>query len=266
MARSAVLVDVTADGCDLELYVNDIPLGRMPAAAGGGMLQCDHVLVVGENVFELVLQPGATPSTARTEKRSLPSDGVAVEVRVALCPPGSAPGEVGTTALFRFSERLPGGAMEFPHVVRATHVFDRTEGPWAWERAEVLQLDAALLQEATRYVQSLHGSLARRSFPGFWAHNEIAHVEVCRAYDVPLAERQSAGQAALAERFAEPTFAMAPLVAENFDYRLVAGGRLLECVARDWGAIVRTEPDAEGHVMRFPIMLGRVDGTLRGLR
>ena len=266
MARSAVLLDVTVDGCDVELYVNDIPLVRIPAAAGGGMHQCDHALVQGDNLFEVLLHPGATPSVARTDKRTLPSDGVAVEVRAALCPPGTAPGEVGTTALFRFSERLPGGPMEFPRSVKATHPIDRTEGPWAWERAPVLQLDPALIHEATRYVQSLHASLARKSFPGFWAHNEIAHHEVSRAYDVPVGERQAGAEAALATRFADPAFAMAPLVAENFDYRLVGGGRLLECIAKDWGAIVRTEPDSEGHVMRFPILLGRFEGGLRGLR
>lgn len=266
MARSAVLLDVTLEGCDLELYVNDIPLMKVPAAAGGGMFQCDHVLVQGENVFEVLLHPGSTPSVARTEKRTLPSDGIAVEVRAALCPPGTSPGEVGTTALFRFGERLPGGPMEFPRSVKTTHVFDRTEGPWAWERAEQLHLDAALLQEATRYVQSMHGALARKSFPGFWAHNETAHREVARAFDVPLSERQSAAEAALNSQFADPAFAMAPLVAEQFDYRLVANGRLLECIAKDWRAVVRTEPDSEGNVMRFPIMLGRIDGNLLGLR
>lgn len=266
MARSAVLLDVTVEGCDVELYVNDIPLVRMPAAAGGGMHQCDHVLVQGDNAFEVLLHPGSTPSVARTERRSLPSDGVSVEVRAALCPPGTAPGDPGTTALFRFGERLPGGPMEFPRSVKTTHAFDHTEGPWAWERAEVLQLDAAVLQEATRYVQSMHSSLARKSFPSFWAHNEVAHREVARAFDVPLAERQAAAEAALLGQFADPAFAMAPLVAEQFDYRLVAGGRLIECVASDWRAVVRTEPDSEGNVMRFPIMLGRIDGSLRGLR
>lgn len=266
MARSAVLLDVTLEGCDLELYVNDIPLVRVPAVAGGGMFQCDHVLVQGENVFEVLLHPGSTPSVARTERRSLPSDGIAVEVRAALCPPGTAPGEVGTTALFRFGERLPGGPMEFPRSVKTTHAFDRTEGPWAWERAELLHLDGALLQEATRYVQSMHGSLARKSFPGFWAHNETAHREVARAFDVPLTERQSAAEGALNRQFADPAFAMAPLVAEQFDYRLVASGRLLECIAKDWRAVVRTEPDSEGNVMRFPIMVGRIDGNLIGLR
>ena len=266
MARSALLLDVTVEGCDVELYVNDIPLVRIPAAAGGGMHQCDHVLVPGPNVFEVLLHPGATPSVARTDKRTLPSAGIAVEVHAALCPPGTAPGEVGTTTLFRFGERLPGGPLEFPRSVQATHPIDRTEGPWAWERATVLQLDPTLLYEATRFVQSMHASLARKSFVGFWAHNEIAHREVARAFDVPLSERQAAGEAALNSQFADPAFAMAPLVAEQFDYRLVAGGRLLECIAKDWGAIVRTEPDSEGHVMRFPIMLGRLDGVLRGLR
>ncbi|MDO9020357.1 MAG: hypothetical protein Q8S73_11480 [Deltaproteobacteria bacterium] len=266
MARPAVLLDVTVEGCDVEVYVNDIPVFRVPAAAGGGMHQVDHVLVNGENVFEVLINPGSTPSVARTDKRTLPGDGVAVEVHAARCPPGTAPGETGTTSLFRFGERLPDGPTEFPRVVRTVRPVDGSFGPWAWERAEVLQLDGELLQEATRYVQSMHGALARKSFPGFWAHNEIAHREVCIAFDVALAERQRGAEAALAELFADPAFAMAPLVAENFDYRLVGGGRLLECIAKDWSAIVRTEPDSEGHVMRFPIMLGRYEGSLRGLR
>ncbi|MBP6829724.1 MAG: hypothetical protein KA978_03015 [Deltaproteobacteria bacterium] len=266
MASTALLLDITLEGCDAELYVNDIPVGRILAAAGGGIHQVDHLLVRGANTFEVLLNPGSTPSVARTEKRMLPGDGVAVEVTAARCPPGTSPGEVGTTRLFRFGERLPGGPVEFPRSVKNTFEVDPPNAAWAWERADVLLLDPALLREATQYVQSLHGSLARKSFPGFWAHNEIAHREVAAAYDVPLAERQAAAEAAMARRFADPAFAMAPLVAEQFDYRLVANGRLLECIAKDWGAVVRTEPDSEGKVMRFPIMVGRIDGSLRGLR
>ncbi len=266
MARSLVVLDVDVEGCDVEVWVNDIPIFRVPAAAGGGMHQVDHVLIRGENLFEVVINPGSTPSVARTEKRTLPGDGVAVKVHAARCPPGTQPGEPDTVSLFRFGETLADGALEFPRVVRATHVFEDVLGPWAWERAEVLQMDGALLQEATRYVQSMHGALARKSFPGFWAHNEIAHREVCIAFDVALADRQRAAEAALAEMFAEPTFAMAPLVAEEFDYRLVAGGRMLECVAKDGRGVVRTEPDEEGKAVRFPIMVGRFEGSMRGLR
>lgn len=266
MAPTALLLDITLEGCDAELYVNDVPVGRILAAAGGGVHQVDHLLVRGTNTFEVLLHPGSTPSVARTEKRALPGDGVAVEVLAARCPPGTSPGEPDTTRLFRFGERVPGGPIEFPRSVKTAFEVDPPHGAWAWERAELLQMDPTLLREATQYVQSLHGSLARKSFPGFWAHNEIAHREVAAAYDVPLTERQSAAEAAMARRFADPGFAMAPLVAEQFDYRLVANGRLLECIAKDWGAVIRTEPDAEGKVMRFPIMVGRFEGSLRGLR
>lgn len=266
MARSLVVLDVTVEGCDVEVWVNDIPVFQVPAAAGGGLHQVDHVLVNGENTFELLINPGPTPSVARTEKRTLPGDDVSVKVHAARCPPGTQPGEPDTVTLFRFGETLPDGPIEFPRSVRAVHPVEGSFGPWAWERAEVLQLDGALLQEATRYVQSMHGALSRKSFPGFWAHNEIAHREVCVAFDVALPERQRAAESALAELFAEPGFAMAPLVAEQFDYRLVAGGRMLDCVAKDGRGVVRTEPDGEGKAVRFPIMVGRFEGSIRGLR
>jgi hypothetical protein len=266
MARAALLLDITLEGCDAELYVNDVPLARIPAAAGGAMHQVDHLLVRGTNTFEVLLHPGATPSVARTDQRTLPGDGVAVEVLVARCPPGSAPTDADATRLFRFGEREPAGPMEFPHSVRGTWEIEPDVGPWTWERADVLTLDATLRREVTQYVQSLHASLARKSFPRFWAHNEVAHREVALAFDVALGERQSAAESVLARRFADPAFAMAPLVAEQFDLRLVGGGRMVECVAKDWGALVRTAPDAEGKVMRFPITVGRVDGVLRGLR
>lgn len=266
MPRAGLLLRVTLEACDAELWVNDVPLARLTAAGGGGIETFNHVAVSGENVFEVVLNPGPTPSTARTERRTLPSEGVAVEVHGALCPPGTSPGDEAATTLFRFGFRAPSETMEFPHTELMRYALDLPFGPWAWEGAEALTLDAALRQEATRYLQSMHGALARRSFPGFWAHNEVTHGEVAVAHDLPLGERRAAAESALQSVFDDPAFAMAPLVAEDFDFRLVAGGRLLECIAKDWGAIVRTEPDSEGHVMRFPISLGRVDGALRGLR
>ncbi len=266
MSRSSVLVDVSVEGCDVEVYVNDVPLFRVTTAHESGVFPANHLIVRGDNVFEVLVNPGSHPSVARTEKRSLPGEGVSVRVHVALCPPGTSPGDAGTTTLLRFGDVAPDGPTEFPRAARAALAMEPEYGPWAWERADVLTLDGALLQEATKYVQSLHASLARKSFPAFFAHNEVAHVEVASAFDVSAAERRASGEAALNETFADPAFGMAPLVAEQFDYRLVANGRLIDCVAKDWDALVRTLPDGEGHVMRFPIMLGRVDGSLRGLR
>jgi len=89
MARSAVLLDVTLEGCDLELYVNDIPLVRVPAVAGGGMFQCDHVLVQGENVFEVLLHPGSTPSVA-SRSRSAPRSAPPAPLPARSVPPRSS--------------------------------------------------------------------------------------------------------------------------------------------------------------------------------
>ncbi len=266
MARAGVLFEVSVTGCDAETWVNDIPVGRAFGSVGGAVHSCNHVLVHGENTFEVLVNPGSKPSTARSEKRTLPGDGVAVSAHLALCPPGTSPGDPGTTTLFRYDWAAPDGEMEFPHPVATSCALDPPFGPWAWEQAAPLVLDATLRAEVAAYLRSLRQSLSSRSFPAFWAHNEVTHHEVAVAHDLALADRRTAAEGALRERFAEPTFAMEEVDAEALDLRLVARGRLVECLAADWGAAVRTQADGEGRVMRFPLLLGRVDGALRGLR
>jgi hypothetical protein len=57
-----------------------------------------------------------------------------------------------------------------------------------------------------------------------------------------------------------PGWTMSPLEPEQFSFRLAAGGRLVECVNKDWQAAVRATSDDEPHPYDFEMFLG-VYGT-----
>lgn len=75
-APQVVYTHLDVEGCTAELYVNDVPVDRLAAGGSEGGKQrrvestgAHQYLFDGENRLELLVEPGSTPATARTEIR-----------------------------------------------------------------------------------------------------------------------------------------------------------------------------------------------------
>jgi hypothetical protein len=57
-----------------------------------------------------------------------------------------------------------------------------------------------------------------------------------------------------------------PLTPKRFDFRLVADGRMLDCVDRDFTASLRLRDPDDGSALPHRVLLARIDGRLRIVR
>ena len=54
-----------------------------------------------------------------------------------------------------------------------------------------------------------------------------------------------------------------PIYREEMDFRLCAGGRLVQIIDKNWQPTIRAIPQPDGEIYPFPIFLGRIDGELQ---
>jgi hypothetical protein len=267
----AICLEAAVAGCEAEVYLNDIPLGRI----GGdglstlpdrfGMTVSDYV-VNGPNRMELLLFPGDRPSRARAPREAVDTAGVRAWIRLAEYDPGMAIGDGGYTLheIYFDGDR---GEMPAPiSLADAVSVSSQFAAPWAWEGAEPLVMTGALVGEATRFVEHVWAVMDARDVPGQNALSDLNVREGCVAYGTDFRATRAEHNAMLGDIFGDPTFAMRGLDHAAFDFRLCANGRLVECVGVDWRPVVRSEPDRGGTVMRVPLLIGRVQGRMAWLR
>ncbi|MEZ4455203.1 MAG: hypothetical protein R2882_01445 [Gemmatimonadales bacterium] len=91
--------------------------------------------------------------------------------------------------------------------------------------------------------------------------------ETARAYELsPDVGVGWALRAVVAESRNQPHWSFPGVPRDQWDLRLVAGGRMVECIAADWEPILRSAADDEGNAFDIPLYLGRLGGRLQVLR
>lgn len=149
----------------------------------------------------------------------------------------------------------------YPRSVQVTRNLGPLFGRWGWESAEKLQLDTATIDSAANVLESIRTSLAAsnpevllRLATGKFANAAVAFP--ARPYNVLVEQFRRV----VARDASAPGWAFPPLDRERFDFRLVAGGRLLECINRDWRPTLRTAVLSDGYPKYYPLLLCRIHG------
>jgi len=105
-------------------------------------------------------------------------------------------------------------------------------GRWAWQDAEVFPaIDNDLRLTALDYLHHLHGLLATAQFENFVAESELKIKEYAHAYGIAVEPAREGMLSALSSQAA--TMKLRPWALDEFDLRLVADGRLIECLRID---------------------------------
>jgi hypothetical protein len=138
-------------------------------------------------------------------------------------------------------------------------------GAWPWTRAPQLQLDAATVAEAQAAVKYIHTAISQRRADDVVRVSGVWLDTISRAY--PARTLQQQVEEFKFDMFSEAgskDWQVAPLVEKEFDFRLVAGGRLIQCFDVHWQPIVRTYL-GQAVDMSFKMFLGRYNGVLQRL-
>lgn len=125
-----------------------------------------------------------------------------------------------------------GVAAPLPSMVERTFTLDYAYGPWAWQSAERYEsFDPVLRARAFDYLSYLHGLLAQRRVEEFVAANALRLEEITRrAYGVSPEPMRRTLTRAIEQHAAGDEWSLLPLDPREIDLRLVANGRMIECL------------------------------------
>jgi hypothetical protein len=273
MAQDRVLhAQLHVDKCTAELFFNGIPLVRIDPTKRTAFESrpVEELVVPGTNRLELVVEPGSHPSVARTELRQMDTGDAWAEARLISFPDGVfVEPENGTVlAAVRFEKPLPNEATSrtMPTTLYAEAELGAANGRWAWQDAPVLEPGEALFAEARAVLEELATLYKKADTGAIWAYFEAQTKDMARAYPAfteAMARNELEVMTAHHTKIADRVLPFRP---EEHDFRLVAGGRLLETIDRDWKGSLRIKDPDDGTEMPVTHLLGRIDGRLRVVR
>lgn len=267
MNGTIIHADLLLENCgdyQAELYVNDIPVAR-----AGGTLQrwasvpVPEYLIDGTNTLTVIIGIGETPSTARDGLHDGKCDSqMAAWARIVrmkdgeMAEPGS--GETLLEIKWTGEEKEP-----LPVVVSAEEDIGTQFGDWKWQSADVLTLDSATYESAATFISEINAAYTGGNPDPIIKAAKFKHSEAGRAYPIY-------GDISFDEMFreqiemfsGEPDWKPYSLPRSEFDLRLVADGRLIEAVAKDWRPILRMENGDYAYQM----FIGKVEGEWQILR
>ena len=274
LADTVVHAQLEVEGCTAELWLNGIPVSRIvssPTRIPIENIAVHQLIVPGTNMLEVLIEPGESPSVARTDRR---------EVRFEK--------KLGATArLIRFREGVPGQVSEgellsetsyrweddsvpariFPESSAMQVEMGAAYGRWAWQDAPDLVMGDALRQEANHVLAEIEAAIVGMHTQRFWDLTELQVRDVMRAYPAVTEEYLRSDLETMFGAYRNAPRPVLPRAVENQDYRLVAGGKMLQCIDRDYSSTfkLRDLNDASSFVS-YSIFLARIDGELRVVR
>lgn len=266
-----VLSQLWAQNCSAELYVNGAPISRLSnEGIDTENMAAEQWLVPGTNTIEVVIEPGSTPSVARTEAKDLDYRPMAAAARLIRFKEGVKAtvenGELLVEARFEWKDGQP-NRMHFPHSVGASVDLGAAHGAWLWQSAPSLTLDDALVDEARAVMDELEAAIRGKHLDRLWALTELQMTDCVRAFSAVTADFLKNELAQMIAHHTQPGFdPFLPRDRAQHDFRLVCGGRLLQLVDKDFRPSFRLVDPPTQRITHFPTYLGRVGKDLRVLR
>jgi hypothetical protein len=264
MASDWIVVEARVSGCAAEVYVNDIPVAQVGLGQARSVaLPVNQYVVKGENALLLVVNPGAAPASAREPREEpLRAGGATAVATLSRYRKGAVSGDGSGTVLATASwaGRADNEPEPFPQEVTASAEVPLELGPWAWPTADELALDDETSGRVAGVIDVVRSGLEAGDVSSFLELGTRGLREIARAYDDSPDEGVTTLREAVQHSRGAPHWKFPPLPRETWSLRLVAGNRMVECIARDWEPIVRSETDADENSFSMPMLVGRLGG------
>ncbi len=256
--------ELKIDNCRAELWLNDIPLQLLAQNLSHNVSIPAHLyLVDGVNSLEIVVNPGPIPSHARQPFFEATLSGSAV-ARLVAYEARRFTGESGQVLLetsFDGSSAAPG---PYPRSAKSKANLGSMFGRWDWESAEPLLLDTPTIESLAQVLESIRESLATGNPEVMlrFASGKLANAArafPARSFEILVGQFRRIVQ----RDSATAGWTFPALDHEQFDFRLVSGGRLIECINRDWKPTLRTEVRPDGYPKSYALVFCRIGGQWR---
>lgn len=264
---------VQTSGEPVEVHVNGVPMLALPAGAGSQSVTVHEVLQNGSNRISLVVAPppvaqavAAPNAPAQPRVASRPAQ---ARARLVLLRQGKSLADEAVRVLAEVNWAVEeGAAFEAPAVMHQDLELPVGFPRWRWLDAPVLNPGPQERQTVLALVQRITFDLSRGNPDSLLAACRLKLEEVDQAY------QRTAGTSAAALREqvqqlwqAGALATLQPPTAETLLLRVVAGGRLLECL-NPLGAPAlssRNDEAAMGNIA-WPLRLTLIEGKVYVLR
>ncbi len=262
-----------------EVCVNGVPVFSVPEDPG----ETDHTLpinglvVPGLNQVELVLGIEGTPSTCRQRRQKKAEPEAAALIRVLKFPGGQTvmplPNPQNVVAVREwYGEKDE--SEESPRTVSLTFDAGAGFGTWSWQSAPPIVLDPPTIEEARVLCDAVRSAIVRGDTAELLRLGEVRFREVGQAFGATSDEEDIAQLERWIVQYSTEPERVLPIDARTFDFRLVAGDKILVPLNRDWSQVVRlrqaiTDQDnrpAGDFVVSYAMMLARIGGKLTIVR
>jgi len=258
--------ECAVDNCTAEFYLNDIPV-VMRSQDGGRLFggQVNELVVDGINEIGAVINPGPEPGLAisgREGKRDrFAAEDAKLFAALSTYPPGAVVGGPDRKELMRIEWKADadGWPEVFPKVVSVAEDLGSLLGEWAWEGAPRIVLDEETVKEIEEYLTALQKALAEGDPEPFIEAGAIRLQEVEKAFDLKAGSKAEHVRKVTLRDAAEPWWGLQSLDSGQFDLRLCAGGRLVECVGRDFQPLLKENQDDDGGVGSYDMILAKIN-------
>lgn len=250
-------------GCDAEVYVNDIPVARLLQHESAAIsLPVHPQLVSGDNQVQLLINPGSTPAEARRAGagKQLAADATA-QLRLIAVNLGQAPADDdrGLIARVNFNAQQ-GRPPTAPVTVSATARLPVDLGPRQWQRGQRIEAITPEVQDsALAFVNHVRDTLQAgqvRTLLPLW---QAKISEAAQAYGLEPEQRLWKFIADWEAFTRAPGFMLAPVTAAGASLRLVADGRVVDCVGKDWQPLIRIADLSAGGPL-LGLGIARIEG------
>ena len=239
MLKPRYILRIESTGLRAEFWVNDIPVGFIePSDASPMAIPVNEFLLAGRNGLGVVLHAAPIPSRDREPWSSDPAalgySGPA-KLRLTVAEYAAHQTALGDDVPPLQTIEWQGHAAPIPEYVEKDFRVTMSVGPWSWETATKIQsvLDSSVRSEVVNYITYLHKLLAERKFDAFIEESSTKIEEVTAgAYGVPSGPFRRDLLKGL-QIHSTPPYVLEPVTSDTLDLRIVASGRMVECLRRN---------------------------------
>ena len=262
-------LDLYIKDCTAEFYFNDIPLRKMNADENIHSLNAHHLLLDGENTMEIVIEPGSTPSIARSgdpgesENNEGVSDNAKVCLRLTEYLVGAFAGDdkngrVLMQLNWEMNKEVEDN-IRFPYSRVIKMNLGQMLGPWFWQQCQPVNM-ARDLTQINRVAEQLYSAFIQGDGQQVARFCEPALRDLGRALPAYGENEFRSDLINDVQTNRELLPKAVPFSELETDFRLCGGGRLVQLINKDWTDTIKSPPDDDGEQYELPVMLGMFQG------
>jgi hypothetical protein len=260
MPNPRFVARVKTENLRAEIWINRIPLAMLlPGDADGGVgLPLNEFIVSGTNRIGVVFHAGPVASRAsepwRDRSEAAEYHGAAsLTLRLAQYADDQPVHRDDPPAILTIDWQ--GTAEPIPLLIEREFGVASSLGRWRWQDAEPNStLADPLRSQAFEYLSRLHSLLAAGQFAAFIDESALKIEEYSRAYGIPQESTRRSMLRALSLRSRE--LQLLPFDPPIIDMRLVAEGRMIECLRTNRHHALEFVGQSDGSTFFLPAMIG----------